>query len=84
MIAKQTLFLITVLALGCGPINTSNNGSIDGFKNGTPPDTTGGAMSLLQTAEGSGFSVQAPAGWTVLPTQALALESPVPLTLPKK
>lgn len=84
MIAKQTLFLITVLALGCGPRNTSNNGSIDGFKNGTPPDTTGGAMSLLQTVEGSGFSVQAPAGWTVLPAAGSGVGIASPFDLAKE
>jgi hypothetical protein len=77
MFARQILFLITVLALGCSP-NTPENGSTGGITNGAGSDTKG---ALLQTVEGSGFSVQVPASWTVLPPMdsGVAIASPFDL-----
>jgi len=66
MFAKQLLFLLALIVTGCGPTastdtDTGNSAPNNSAPNATPP--AGG--NNTQTVEGSGFSFQAPADWTV-------------------
>ena len=79
MFAKQLLFLLALIVTGCGPTASTDTDTGNSAPNATPP--AGG--NNTQTLDGSGFSFQAPADWTVLsPPSGVAVSSPLDVKNP--
>lgn len=76
MLARQLLFLLALIVTGCGSTASTDNDTGNSSPNAAPP----AVGNNTQTVEGSGFSFQAPADWTVLRVSSgVGVSSPLDL-----
>ena len=79
MLWKHLLVLLALIVTGCGPTASTDTDTGNSAPNATP--AAGGDNT--QTVEGSGFSFQAPADWTVLRTRSgVGVSSPFDVNNP--